>query len=383
MQTILIAGGGIGGLCTAIALQKQGFCVKVFEAAGEIKPLGAGLVLAANAVRALDFIGIKEVVVKEGKMLNAFTILSDTGNAISKVNTRKIKQDYDTGNFTIHRAELHKALLSQLQEDTLITGKKCTGIKQNDTEVTLFFEDGSKETGDYLIAADGVHSVIRQQLIPGSIPRYSGYTCWRAVIDAGMNEFGSDRSSETWGPKGRFGIVPLTSNRIYWFACINGKEQDKRLEAYSARDLLNNFRNYHHPISEILSLTNDSQLLRNDIIDIKPIKQFAFARVLLLGDAAHATTPNMGQGACQAIEDAAVLSNCISKTPDIGQAFRSFEKKRIARTTRIVNISRSIGAMAQWENPLLCRLRNTMLRNIPESMSARQLEFLFDIDFLE
>lgn len=375
-------GGGIGGLCTAIALQKKGFIVKVYESAPKLKPLGAGLGLAANAVKALTDIGIGTELMQAGAVLSSFEIMAESGQLITKTNSLEVSKKFGIDNFTIHRADLHQILLSYLQPQTLELNKACKDFEQTAEGVRIFFKDGSEEKADYLIAADGIHSVVRQKLLPGSTPRYAGYTCWRAVINHVPVNFHKQKATETWGSKGRFGIVPLLNNRIYWFACKNASYQDTRFANFNTKDLLNNFRSYHQPIPQILEMTKDEQLIWNDIIDIKPIKQFAFGKVLLSGDAAHATTPNMGQGACQAIEDAIVLANCMSVyASDIEKAFQVFEKKRISRTTRIVNTSWQVGKMAQVENKWLLSVRNSLLRLIPPSLNEKQLQFLYNVDF--
>jgi 2-polyprenyl-6-methoxyphenol hydroxylase-like FAD-dependent oxidoreductase len=382
MKTIAIMGGGIGGLCTAIALQKKGFQAKVYESAPQLKPLGAGLVLAANAVKALYDIGIGTELLQAGSVLSSFELLDESGKLITKTNSLEVSKKFGTDNFTIHRADLHQILLSYLQPQTIELGKACTGFNQSSTGVHIFFKDGSEAQADYLIAADGIHSVVRQKLIPESKPRYAGYTCWRAVIEGQPEGYCNDKATETWGTQGRFGIVPLSNNRIYWFACKNAPYQYARFAKFSTKDLLNNFGSYHQPVPQILAMTKDEQIIWNDIIDIKPIKQFAFGKVLLCGDAAHATTPNMGQGACQAIEDAIVLANCMAIYPaDIEKAFRVFEQKRITRTTRIVNTSWQLGKMAQIENSALSSIRNMFMRLIPPSVNEKQLQFLYNIDF--
>jgi 2-polyprenyl-6-methoxyphenol hydroxylase-like FAD-dependent oxidoreductase len=380
----MILGGGIGGLCTAIALQKKGFQVKVYESAPQLKFLGAGLGLAANAVKALMDIGIGHELLQSGRVLSSFEILEENGKVITRTDSLKVSEKFGTDNVTIHRADLHRILLSYLQPQTLELGKTCKNIEQSAAGVRVFFHDGSEVKADYVIAADGVHSIVRQQLIPGSKPRYAGYTCWRAVIDGLPSGFHSHRATETWGTKGRFGIVPLSNNRIYWFACKNAPYQDKKLAQFTTKDLLRNFGNYHQPIPQILEMTSDEQLIWNDIIDIKPVKQFAFGRILLSGDAAHATTPNMGQGACQAIEDAIVLANCMAVySSDIEKAFKVFEQKRISRTARIVNTSWQLGKIAQLENKLLSGIRNGLLRLVPPSANEKQLQFLYNVDFAD
>jgi 2-polyprenyl-6-methoxyphenol hydroxylase-like FAD-dependent oxidoreductase len=243
------------------------------------------------------------------------------------------------------------------------------------------FDDGTEATGDYLVAADGIHSTIRRQLLPESIPRYAGYTCWRTVIDGWPAGFDGERATETWGHRGRIGIVPLTNNRIYVFICKKAPARSTQMREYGAADLQALFQDCHAPVPQVLAAAGIHPLLRNDILDLDPLRQFAFGRVVLTGDAAHATTPNLGQGACQAIEDALVLANCLEKYPDGEAAFRVFEQKRLARTGEIIRTSRQIGQLAQLENKFLATLRNAAMRWVPASVNEKRLEFLYRTEF--
>ncbi|MFZ6000160.1 MAG: FAD-dependent monooxygenase, partial [Bacteroidota bacterium] len=181
------------------------------------------------------------------------------------------------------------------------------------------------------------------------------------------------------GSGARFGIVPLTNNRVYWFACLNAPANDTVMQSLGAEELLSIFKDFHQPIPQLLERTNDADIIWNDIIDLKPLKRFAFDNVLLLGDAAHATTPNMGQGACMAIEDACVLSNLLEKSANPRHAFVQFEQQTIARTTRIVNQSWMLGKVAQWENPLLVGVRNWLLSVTPQATTEKQFQFIYDV----
>jgi 2-polyprenyl-6-methoxyphenol hydroxylase-like FAD-dependent oxidoreductase len=263
----------------------------------------------------------------------------------------------------------------------LVLGKTCAGFEQQSSDVTVIFKDGTKAQADYLVGCDGIHSAIRKMLLPESHPRYAGYTCWRGVIDDIPENVNMGETSESWGPGSRFGIAPLSNNRIYWFACLNARQNDPFMKSLTLPSLLIHFNSYHFPVREILQKTRTEELIWADIIDLKPIKNFAFGRVVLMGDAAHATTPNMGQGACLAIEDAATLANALEQCADGEEAFIHFERKRIARTTKIVNNSRTLGQVAQWENPLLTGLRNTMLKLTPARVTEKQVKFLTDVSF--
>jgi len=381
-RSFAIVGGGIGGLTLAIAMQRKGFDVTVYENAAHIKPLGAGLGLAANAVKAFTDIGINEEVLKKGKVMRKLSIKDQTGRVLSETDSENLSSKYGIiNNFTIHRADLHEVLIQHLNPDSLQLGKGCVDFIQEGSSVKLIFQDGTTATAGHVIACDGIHSIFRKKLMPGSLPRYAGYTCWRAVIDDLPPGFNFDETSETWGPGSRFGIVPLTNKRVYWFACLNAKANDPVMQGFKIPDLLNHFELFHSPVPEILTRTRNEQLIWSDIIDLEPIRKFAFGNIVLMGDAAHATTPNMGQGACMAIEDAAVLANCLENYSTPEEAFQQFELKRIERTTRIVNTSRALGRVAQLENPLLMSLRNTVLRLTPQHVTEKQLKFLYEISF--
>jgi len=377
-----IIGGGIGGLTLAIAMQRKGYDVTVFEGATQIKPLGAGLVLAANAVKALSSVGICEEVLAKGKIIRKLFIKDQYGAVLSETDAEKISERFGMiNNFTIHRADLHEVLLRHLQPGSLELGKSCVDFISEGEKVKLIFQDGTTTSADYIVAADGIHSVFRKKLIPDSLPRFAGYTCWRAVIDdipAGLN---LEETVETWGAGSRFGVVPLTDKRLYWFACLNAKPNDENMRNYQVKDLLRHFGEFHDPVTKILMRTKNEQLIWSDIIDLQPIDRFAFKNIVLTGDAAHATTPNMGQGACMALEDAAVLANCIDDYSTVEEAFKQFETKRLARTAKIINTSRTLGRVAQLENPLLMGLRNTAIRLTPKKIAERQFKFLYEISF--
>jgi 2-polyprenyl-6-methoxyphenol hydroxylase-like FAD-dependent oxidoreductase len=374
-----ILGGGIAGLTTAIALKQQGHEIEIFEAAPQLQPVGAGLGLGANAIKALQKIGIVNGIIAAGRKLPAFSFYNHKGTLLNSTNTAALSQKYGLDNFTIHRAALHQQLLSYLAGTPLYLSKKATGFAQNDGQTVVKFADGTQHTAQYLIVADGIHSAIRQQLLPTIEPQYAGYVCWRAVIDS--SGFLINEASETFGPRGRFGLVPLANNQLYWFACINAPKNSATHKNYTIDDLRKNFACYRTPIKNVLDKTTNNQLIFGEIADLPPIEKFAFGNILLIGDAAHATTPNMGQGACQAIEDAAVLAAELEKTNQIQTAFKNYENKRRERTRYITLQSRKIGQVAQWQNPVLGLLRDTLMKSLPESTRMKQFDKLYAVEF--
>lgn len=377
---IILIGGGIGGLSTAIALQRLGAEAHVFEAAPEMRAVGAGLVLAANAMKAYDEMGIGAAIASRGEALDHLSIRDMRGRVLSQVRSSAIaRMGGATHNFAIHRGDLQLELMAQLQPETLHTGKRLAAFGQDAHHAWAEFEDGTRATGDALIAADGLHSLVRKTLIPGSLPRYSGYTCWRIVTSMEGVAHSHKGTSETWGRHGRVGIVPLRNNTVYAFLCVNTKgPNDPVYAAWGLPELRRHFADFHAPIPQMLAAAKPEELLHNDISDIAPVKQYAFGRIALLGDAAHATTPNMGQGACQAIEDALAVARHLTGGLSVENALRTYEQQRIGKATRVVNTSWRIGQVAQWENPLLIALRNTAARLTSEQSTLRRMAFLFE-----
>ncbi len=377
-KKIGIVGAGIAGLTAAISLKRLGYQVVLYESSPEIKGIGAGFGLASNAMRAFSDLKLEKGIIPLGTLLNESRICDSMGKIISVADTSLVK-NLKHPSLAIHRKDLHHYLLNQLPENSVFTHKQIINLEHNKTEVKLFFKDNTQDTCDYLIGADGVGSTVRQLLIPNSKPRYSGYTCWRAVID--NPDLKIKENTEVWGKQGRFGFVSLIDNKIYWYCCINAAPKDTFIRQMKTEALFERFKNYLHPIGEIIKNTTDEQLIQNDIVDIKPLSEFAFGRILLVGDAAHATTPNMGQGACMAVEDIAVLTSEVQKTDNIETAFDNFEKKRVNRTRYITNTSSVIGKIAQLENPVLCRIRNFIFRNLPKSFVKKQMKQILAYDF--
>ena len=376
-----IIGGGVAGLSAAIAFQNLNRHFHLFEQSKQLLGIGAGFGLAANAMQALEYLGLRQEVEQIGYYLDSFAILDKEGEILVNPNTKKLADKYEQKNFAIHRADLHLYLLSKVVPSNISLGKRAQNFTQHKDFLELSFADGSVHRTKYLIIADGVKSPLRQQLLPNSKPRYAGYSCWRATID--NKQLKIQKGSETWGEKGRFGLTPLVNDRIYWYACINGPQQSEKFRNFGISDLKKHFLGYHSPILEVLENTHDQQLIWNDIIDIAPLQHFAYQNILLIGDAAHACTPNMGQGACQAMEDVAVLQKELQTKQSVREAFQSFEKRRLKRTKYITDTSKLIGEIAQWENKFLISFRNSLMRILPDRMNQQALIKLFKQDFMK
>ena len=373
---VIIIGGGIAGLSIAKALERNQISPTIYESAPELLPVGAGIGLAFNAMIACRSLGVYEEIFRRGKSIETALLTTFKGKILSEFHYKKFLHIFGEVTLAIHRWELQEALKSSLSSTQIILGKKAESFIQTAEKTEVKFSDGTSTVADFVIAADGIHSIFRQKLIANSTPVYSGYTCWRGIGEMPDSYKWKELGNESWGPGQRLGIIPLPDNKAYWFAVMNAREKDPAIIAAKRSDLLQFFGRWESGMLKVIEDTREENIILGDIADINPIDQFAFENILLTGDAAHATTPNMGQGGCQAIVDAAVLDKCIGSTSTMKDAFLLFEKKRIAKTRRIILTSRRFGKMAQSENKLFIAVRNSLVRLIPENTNARQIMWL-------
>lgn len=367
-----IIGGGVGGLCAAIALRRRGIDAVVYERADMLGDVGAGLLVWANAVRVLQELGVADAVIRDGSVLEHGQVRTSDGRVLAVSEPGELQKQFGLPSLAIHRAALHRALLSALPDDAVQLASSCTSVAQDTHGVTATFADGREVRSDFLIGADGVRSVVRGQLFPDLQLRYSGYTAWRGAVMT-RDEATIGVSSETWGRGRRFGILRLDAERVYWFATANTHPGRTYSPEVRKALLLTTFGDWHHPIGHLLEQTPAGAILHNDIWDFAPMKRWSSGRITLLGDAAHATTPNLGQGACMAIESAYVLADCVAETDDIAAALLRYEDRRRERTAFITNQSWQIGRVGQWENPVACLLRNFVVKTFAAGQMKAQL----------
>ena len=371
----LISGAGIGGLTAAISLQNIGMDVSVFERAEDLREAGAGLGLWSNAMRALQSMGFTDLLREIGAPVREGRILSPNGKLLSKVS---LGNTSETLFLAVHRAELQSALQRELGDGALKLDSECVGFAQDDAGVTTFFRNGGEERGDLLVGADGLNSTVRGQLFGGSKPRYAGYTAWRGISRFEHELVRPGAGFESWGRGLRFGCNNLGRGRVYWFVSKNAPEGEHDRPSGSKQTLLGMFCGWHEPVQPLIQATPEEDIRRDDIYDRPPIRRWGEGRVTLLGDAAHPMTPNLAQGACQAIEDAAVLAECLEGVNGVEIALKLYERRRAGRTAMLVRRSRMLGWIGQMENPFARRVRDSLVGKVPERVQSVLLRRLLE-----
>jgi 2-polyprenyl-6-methoxyphenol hydroxylase-like FAD-dependent oxidoreductase len=296
------------------------------------------------------------------------------GEILVKLSYAFMKERCGTDTIFMHRADLLNALFQAHGNSGVHLNAECSGFTQDKSGVSVLFKNGKTAHGDVLIGADGVKSAIRAQLFPASVPRYQGYTCWRGVTKF---EYPPDADwwGESWGLGARAGFLPLHGGRVAWWVADNRPQGQHDSAAGRQQDVLEVIKDWHQPLEKVVLATPKDSILRNDISDIHPLALYSVNRVTLLGDAAHAMTPNLGQGACQAIEDAYVLGKVFRDERDetIQERLRRYDSLRVPRGRLAIEKSYFFGLTGQWKNPLACAFRNALTRFTPSNFVIKEM----------
>lgn len=372
----IIVGGGIGGLAAAVALRRANVEVVVLERAPELREVGAGVALWANATKVLRRLGLYEPVREAGAEIGG-EVRSWNGKKLFSFSATELRRRFGEANLAIHRADLHSTLLAALPESAVRLGAELLDFEQDGRRVLARFTDDREERGDFLVGADGLHSVVRAKALKDGPPRYAGFTAWRGIVEGADGILPEGVGLNVWGRGSELGLASLGRDRAYWYATRNAPEGEpekpagRREEVLEILERRGHCKDFFRPAVEV---TEETNILRTDLYDRDPVRGWGTGRVTLLGDAAHPMTPSLGQGACQAIEDAAELADALVGTSSVPDALRFYERRRVGRTAAIVLRSRRMGRIMQSESPVICGLRDTLAAAVPAKMRLRALD---------
>ncbi|GAA3834913.1 FAD-dependent monooxygenase [Streptomyces phyllanthi] len=366
----VVVGGGIGGLSAAVGLRMTGWEVTVVERAPVLSDVGGGISLHANGVRALDALGVGEAVRAAGRPQYTGGTRIPGGGWLTRLDGTALERKLGAPLLGMLRADLHRLLRAALPPECLVVGTEVTTIDDSDpNRVRVPVGDGVVEA-DLAVAADGVNSRIRTQLFPrhpGAV--YSGSTVVRALTEHPVEL--RDDLELTWGRGVEFGHMAFVDGRAEWHAVLNSPPGVRHEDPLAA--MRDRFGDWHDPIPTLLDATRPDAVLHHDIHElVTPLPAFTAGRIALLGDAAHAMTPNLGQGVSQALEDAATLAAVLATGPTIETALARYDTERRRRTQSIARAARQIGRMGQrLSHPVAVAARNTALRLAPSRATIR------------
>ncbi|MFD9100384.1 FAD-dependent oxidoreductase [Streptomyces virginiae] len=382
----VVAGAGIGGLTAAIALHRRGWRVTVCERAPEPPTTGAGIGLAPNALRALDAIGVDAARAAGSAVPATMGVRRTDGRWLTRAETSYMAARYGMPPIAVPRPAFTAALAAALPPGALRYGTAVTGVDDAAGRPTVRTAEGPDLAADLVVAADGIQSPLRRAHFPAHPGlHYIGETAWRTLVDA--PDLPIPSMSETWGRGERFGVTPLADGRFYLYATAlapaGTRSADPRAE------LRDRFGSWHDPIPALLDRVgrfDPADVLQNDLYDLAaPLPRLHHGRIAWIGDAAHAMAPNLGQGGCQAIEDAVVLAHLLpagdteaAADEAVPAALAAYTAARRDRTDAVRRRARRVGRLGALRNPLAVTARDLAVRATPNRLALRGMDDLFN-----
>ena len=384
---IVVIGGGIGGLTAAHALLRRGMEVQVYEAAPELKEIGAGVALGANAMKALRSLDLEQPV-RDVAYEGEYQYLRNwkTGRVIAK--TRRESRFGATG-CSVHRADLLDVLSSQLPDNarSVQLAARCVSVENRDGGAIARFQDGSEVGADVIIGADGIHSAVRGSIIGPDKPRFTGKICYRCLVRTDDIPGGLfEGAGATWlGPHGTIVVYMVRRGELVNVVCHYDDDswrEESWIREVDRQEVIDRYAGWHESLMRLFSVSKVHY--KWALHDREPLDHWTVGRVTLLGDAAHPMLPYLGQGACQAMEDGVVLARAIEAQPDdLSAALKLYENTRLARANRVVLSARARGVDNHLVSPIAAFKRDMLIairRHFGKDPSGRRSAWIPDYD---
>lgn len=336
---IAIIGAGMGGLTTGIALKKFGHTVTIYEQTEKILPVGAAISLWSNGVKCLNYLGLTDQVAKlGGQMDNLAYIDGLTGDKMTQFSLMPLIEEVGQRPYPVSRSDLQNMLMDEFGRENIHLGKKMIALEEHDEHVYAKCADGTEIKVDLLIGADGTHSLTRQYVLGEQVERrYAGYVNWNGLVDISEDLAQADQWTTFVGEGKRVSLMPVADHRFYFFFDVPlpaGLDNDRTQYKALFKEY---FKGWCQPVQNLIEAIDEQKTNRVEIHDIEPFTQFYKGRVVIMGDAAHSTTPDIGQGGCQAMEDAIYLARALQiNTLGLKDSLKRYQNKRNERANELV-----------------------------------------------
>ncbi len=352
LQAVVI-GAGMGGLTASIALRQAGFRVRVFDRVRELSPAGAGVSLWSNGVKVLNRLGLGAELRAIGGQMSEMGYRSKGGAPLCQFSLEPLVRAVGERPYPVTRTELQRMLLGALAPESVQLDSRCVGVEPEDAAVTALFADGRRATADLVVAADGTHSILREHVLGQPTERRpSGYVNFNGLVAASPRLTPRAAWITFVGDHKRAALMPVAGERFYFFFDVPMLAGAPPWPGGIRVELAHHFSGWAEPVQALIAELDPARTQRIEIHDHAPLPRLVRGRVALLGDAGHSTAPDLGQGGCQAMEDAWVLANVLT-TNNLGveDALLRYEAARRARTTEIIERARKRSDVTHGADP--------------------------------
>lgn len=375
---IVIIGAGIGGLTAALALRRRGLDAAVYERAPALAEVGAGIWIGPNAMQIFERLGVDQALAARSLPLRAIEVTNYKGEVFQHIELAPFRREFGHTTQSIHRARFQRCLADHVGRERIHFDRECASVSEESGAPRVTFTDGTSVEADLVIGADGLRSKVREYVLPEVALRDSGQTCFRGVASMQLPDGEHDVCREVWGDRHRFGYSAIDAERVYWFAPVS-KPFETGDDVRAA--LLTRYEEFPARVREILAATAPSAIIRGDLADFEPIERWSRGHVVILGDAAHATTPNLGQGAAQAVESAYVLARALATHDTLGEALATYARLRMEKAHHVTRTSWNFGRAAHMPEGILSSMRDLALKATPQGYQDHQLHKLYALGY--
>lgn len=380
---VIILGVGIGGICASIAFARAGIDHELYEQASGFTDAGAGIQVWLKGMRVLERLGVADHVRQSGASVHLHQFFNQKGQPLYQVPLAELAERYAAPTpVMITRTALIGALSSAIDSANVRFGKKAIDVQEDQDGVTVHFADGHEARGSLVIAADGINSRIRKKILPDVKIRTAGYRYARSLVRHDP-PFGANNFTMLIGRGNRFAVGDCGDGQLYWLVGL--KKPTIPLDGSKdllKQDLLRRFRFFPDGVASIIERTPAEELIHHTVRDLEPIDRWGKGRIILLGDAAHATTPNLGRGSGEAMMDAVLLADLLVNAnvrdrADIERITVEYSQQRKPGAEQLQKTSWSIGNITSWQSPIMATTRDIIMRTIAGRKQNQNIEAQF------